>query len=171
MDRYYLGPASAYEYYLIFRSPLLWIAGLLFFIPFVSLDLSRHFSALQGIVGYNALFYLTGGLCVAAAIVVGHLQYKSTSFILEDGMLFISWGLVQQVSLTIPVRFILDCDISCGPTDQLFGVKSLHLSVMGKVAAGSSQMTLKFIKDAEDWRAFLLQNSAAGGRTQTWMSA
>jgi len=135
------------------------------------LDLSKYFAVLHGLVAYNALFYLVGGLCVATAIVVAHLQYKATSFIMEDGMLFVSWGLVQQVSLTIPVKFILDCDISCGPTDQLFGVKSLHLSVMGRLAAGSSQMTLKFIRDAEDWRAFLLQNSAAGGRTQTWMSA
>jgi membrane protein YdbS with pleckstrin-like domain len=172
MERYCLGPHSSYEYYLILRNPLLWIGLVLFVIPFIGLDLSQSFPFLRGMVDYHYLIYLAGVLCVVGAIAVSHWQYKATTFVIEQGMLFVTWGLVRQVSLTVPLRFILDCDISCGPNDQLFGVKSLHLTVMGRVAGGASQLSLKFIKHAEDWRLFLLANSAAGGDgTTTWLNA
>ena len=156
-----LGPHQSYEYYLWIKSKLLKIGIFLLVLPFFVTFLLPVFPSLTWFETYLIGRYVIGlgALCILITLVASRLLYKSTSFVVRDQILYISYGLVNQVTNTVPLRFIYDCDVYCGPVEQLLGVKTLQLRVMS--GGGHSYIVLLcFLKDADLIRDYLLSYSA-----------
>lgn len=156
-----IGPDASYEYYLWLVSPALW-AGLGFLVlPFFLQDL---FAAFPNIAHFDEYYpgkvsFLVGILLLIAGFAISRLLYLSTLFVIKDAILYVKYGIITKVANTVPLRFVYDCDISSGPLEQLLGVNAMQVKVMGGNRR-SYMVILRFVKDAEGARDFILQHSA-----------
>jgi membrane protein YdbS with pleckstrin-like domain len=156
-----IGPDVTYEYYLWLVSPALWCGVLLLIVPFFLQDLFKAFPQIDYLDSYHpglAAFVL-GVLLLCAGFVISRVRYLSTLFVVKEEILYVKYGVITKVSNTVPLRFVYDCDVFSGPLEQTMGVKTLQVKVMAG-NGGSYFVILRFIKEAEMVRDFLLQHSA-----------
>jgi len=150
-----IGPAPAYAAYLLVTNNLIWLGGICAILPFAAL----HFSQLQPIKPYSALFFLAALLLCIGGITWGKLAYKHTKYLVRDKTLYIYTGILNRSVNTIPLRFIFDCDLTSNLAEMAWGVQKIHLKVL-EGTRNRIDVPLQFIKDGEKVRDSLLSESA-----------
>lgn len=157
----YIGPHPSFELYLMTTSSYIWIGVGCLIWPFL----------IHWLASYNFLSFLTyvtlaipahilGVLLIIAGLILAHMEYVATSFVIRGSNLFISYGLITKTSNTIPLKYIFDCDTEEGPTEKAMKVKTLLIRVLDS-GRRSFTLRLRFVSNADEVRDFILENSAA----------